>query len=132
MEGRPLATVQLSYREVGAEAARIPQLELPLVTVQVASLGLIRGRMLVSEYLGLKAAMTAHLTENNQEKAYGLLGDLRDLLEGDSDRELDSERKLVQGLHRRMAGLAGHGEPSTVDDRGERTLSHRGRRNHPN
>ena len=111
VEGRPLATVQLSYREVGAEAARTSRLELPLVTAQAASLGLIRGRMLVSEYLGLKAAMTAHLTENNQEKAYGMLGDIRDLLEGDSDRELNSERKLVRGLHRRMAGLAGHGEP---------------------
>ena len=44
--------------------------------------GLRRGRFLVSEYLALKGAMTAHLVENDQEKAYQMLGELHGLLAG--------------------------------------------------
>ena len=111
VEGRPLATVRLSYRELGAEEAKTAQLELPLVDEHAASVGLTRGRLLVSEYLALKRAMTAHLTENDQEKAYNQLGELRDLLDGDFDPTLDGERKLVGDLHASMSLLAGHGEP---------------------
>ena len=110
VEGRPLATVKLTYREAGDDVERSSKFALPLVAERDASAGLTRGRLLVSEYLGLKAAMAAHLTENNQEKAYDLLGELHDLLAVDSDRTLDPERKLVADLYTRMAKLAGHGE----------------------
>jgi len=110
VDGKPLASVQLSFREVGRETTVTSQLELPFVTAKNASVGLKRGRLLVGEYLGLKAAMTAHLVENNQEKAYGLLGELHELLASDSDRSLRDERKLVDGLYRSMSRLAGHGE----------------------
>jgi Ca-activated chloride channel family protein len=109
VEGRPLATVQLSYLEVGAEVAKTAKLELPLVSKRTASLGLTRGRLLVSEYLALKGAMTAHLTENNQEKAYTQLGELHQLLATDSDKTLADERKLVGSLYTSMAKLSGHG-----------------------
>ncbi len=116
VEGRPLATVQLSYRDGEDRKVRAAKLELPLVKPEMASPGLTRGRLLVSEYLALKAAMTAHLTENNQEKAYGLLSDLHRLLQGDMDATMDSERELVTGLYGKMSKLSGHGEPvaSTV------------------
>ena len=110
VEGRPLATVKLTYREAGDDVEKSSKFALPLVAERDASAGLTRGRLLVSEYLGLKAAMAAHLTENNQEKAYGLLGDLNSILAADSDRTLDPERKLVADLYTRMAKLAGHGE----------------------
>ena len=110
VDGKPLASVQLSFREVGQERPVTSQLELPLVPAKNASVGLVRGRLLVGEYLGLRAAMTAHLTENNQEKAYGLLGELNALLAGNSDPELNDERKLVDGLYRSMTRLSGHGE----------------------
>ena len=110
VEGRPLATVKLSYRDAGDDVEKTSKFALPLVGEGKASVGLKRGRLLVGEYLGLKAAMTAHLVENNQEKAYGLLGELQDLFTGDFDRTLDEERKLVADLYSRMAKLSGHGE----------------------
>ncbi len=124
-EGRPLATVKLSYRENGGRKVRAAELALPLVEAGERSVGLRRGQLLVSEYLGLKAAMTAHLTENNQEKAYGILDGLHQLLDTDRDPALDPERKLVGELHAKLAVLAGHGEtmpptsavaPATAED----------------
>ena len=123
VEGRPLATVRLSYREFGAEAEKTAKLELPLVNPRDASIGLTRGRFLVSEYLALKSAMTAHLTENNQEKAYTQLGELHDLLAADSDKTLADERKLVKGLYKAMAKLSGHSEPVARFSAGERENS---------
>jgi Ca-activated chloride channel family protein len=123
VEGRPLATVQLSYRELGAEVIKTAKLELPLVTQRDASLGLTRGRLLVSEYLALKSALTAHLTENSQEKAYAQLGELRELLAADSDRTLADERKLVGTLFTAMAKLSGHSETETTSAAGERGMS---------
>ena len=110
-EGRALATVQLSSLDSEDRKVRAAKLELPLVKTEAASCGLTRGRLLVSEYLGLKAAMTAHLVENNQEKAYGLLSDLDQLLKADADTALDPERKLVGALFTKMSKLSGHGEP---------------------
>ncbi|MBK8476745.1 MAG: VWA domain-containing protein [Opitutaceae bacterium] len=120
VEGRPLAAVGLSYREVGSTVAKTAKLELPLVSKRGASVGLTRGRLLVSEYLALKSAMTAHLTENNQEKAYVQLGELHELLAADSDRTMADERKLVAGLYTAMAKLSGHGERVANFSAGER------------
>jgi len=61
-------------------------------------LGLQRGRILVSEYLALKRAMTAHLTENNQEQAYWTISELHGLLAETRDSSLKKERAMVQGL----------------------------------
>jgi len=110
VEGRPLASVDLSYREVGRNAPIASKLELPLVTNSNASLGLQRGRILVSEYLALKRAMTAHLTENNQEQAYWTISELHGLLAETRDSSLKKERAMVQGLYRSLSKLSGHGE----------------------
>lgn len=120
-EGRALATVSLAYSEAGRNETQQGTLELPLVAAQDASLGLTRGRLLVSEYLGLKAAMTAHLVENNQERAFTLLRDLDALLDGSADAALDPERKSVADLYARMAKLSGHGEPVTLNRAPHRT-----------
>jgi Ca-activated chloride channel family protein len=109
VRGLPLATVKLSYREAGTSAKVSAKFSLPLVAENEASAGLTRGKLLVSEYLGLKAAMTAQLTENNQEKAYALLDDLRRLFADEGDATLAPERKLVAELHARLAKLAGRG-----------------------
>ncbi|HLP08878.1 MAG TPA: VWA domain-containing protein [Opitutaceae bacterium] len=120
--GRPLATVKLSYRETGTSAKVASKFSLPLVAERVASTGLARGKLLVSEYLGLKGAMTAHLTENNQEKAYALLGELHSLFDGTTDTTLTPERQLVAALHARLGKLAGrgpeisHAEPSPDEE----------------
>jgi Ca-activated chloride channel family protein len=110
VEGRPLASVRLSYCQAGREDATASTLELPLVAAEDASVGLRRGRFLVSEYLALKGAMTAHLIENDQEKAYRMLGELHSLLTSANDRSLRSEGRTVDGLFRRMSQLAGHGD----------------------
>jgi len=109
LEGTPLASLRLSYRETGRDEATTSSLELPLVTQADASVGLKRGRLLVSEYLALKGAMTAHLTENDQEKAYRLLGDLHGLLASAHDHSLHREQQTVDGLFQAMSRLAGHG-----------------------
>lgn len=109
VHGQSLATVKLSYREAVTSAKVASKFSLPLVEERVASAGLTRGKLLVSEYLGLKAAMTAHLTENNQEKAYALLSDLHSLFAGTTDAALAPERQLVAALHTRLGKLAGHG-----------------------
>lgn len=107
--GQTLATVNLSYREVGQVAPKAFQLEVPLVETAKASIGLRRGRVLVSEYLGLKEAMAAHLTENNQSKAYRVLQSLDILLQDETDRALRQERKLVRQLTKTMGKLSGRG-----------------------
>lgn len=117
-EGSPLAEVRLSYREVGATRATASRLALPLVPAAQASTGLQRGRLLVDEYLALKAAMTAHLVQNDQEKAFALLGELQAQLRDRDDAALAGERKLVDGLLAAMAKLSGHGENVAATTRG--------------
>ena len=116
VEGTPLASLRLSYRETGRDEATTSSLELPLVPPADASVGLKRGRLLVSEYLALKGAMTAHLTENDQEKAYRLLGDLHGLLASARDRSLHREQQTVDGLFQAMSKLAGHGAETAATE----------------
>ena len=113
-EGQPLAAVQLSYREADRNEATRASLDLPFTATDRASVGLRRGQLLVSEYLALKEAMTAHLTENNQEKASLVLDDLQHLLASSSDRSLRNERRMVDQLAHSMSQLAGHGETRTA------------------
>lgn len=110
--GGSVGTVSLSYLEIDAGAPVTSRLELPLLPILEAGLGLVRGEYLVNEFLILREAMTAHLTEDNQEKAYRLLAGLDQRLAG-SDRALRKERKLVGQLLGSMGQLAGHGgEPA--------------------
>ncbi|MBK9989250.1 MAG: VWA domain-containing protein [Verrucomicrobia bacterium] len=106
-----LASVRLSYRLVGHTEITASELALPLVSESAASKGLTRGSYLVSEYLGLKAALSAHLLENNQEKAYALLSGLHQKFSSLKDRKLRKETNLIEKLYLKMGQLAGHGEP---------------------
>jgi Ca-activated chloride channel family protein len=105
-----LATARLSYQLLGKTEPTASTLDLPLVAESAASKGLTRGVYLVSEYLGLQAALTAHLEENNQEKAYVLLTELRQKFSSLKDRKLRKEVSLVEKLHVKMSQLSGHGE----------------------
>ena len=113
-EGQPLASIQLSYREANKTESTASKLDLPFVEANKASLGLKRGRFLVGEYLSLKGAMTAHLVENNQEKAHRLLDELNTELIASTDRSLRKERKLVGTLLKSMKKLSGHGEQASA------------------
>lgn len=118
-EGKNLASIKLSYREIQKDHDTTSELELPLVPAAKASLGLQRGRMLTGEFLALKGAMTAHLIENNQEKAYRLLDELSIELSSHRDRSLHKEQELVSTLLRSMTKLSGHDATvsmSRVDD----------------
>lgn len=115
-DGQPLATIQMSYREMNKSEATNSKLDLPFVAATKASVGLKRGRLLVSEFLALKGAMTAHLVENNQEKAHRLLDALNTELTASSDRALRKERKLTSTLLKSMSKLAGHGEQASRTD----------------
>ena len=105
-----LATARLSYQLIGKTEPTASTLDLPLVAESAASKGLTRGVYLVSEYLALKAALTAHLVENDQEKAYVLLTELRQKFSTLKDRKLRKEVSLVEKLHVKMSSLSGHGE----------------------
>jgi len=121
-EGQPLASVQLSYRAANQSELTASKLELPLVSATKASLGLKRGRLLVSEYLALKGAMTAHLMENNQEKAHRLLDGLNTELAASSDRALKKERKLTASLLKSIGKLAGRGEQTAATDKNDEVV----------
>ncbi|HEU5081376.1 MAG TPA: VWA domain-containing protein [Opitutaceae bacterium] len=107
-EGKSLAKVELSYLQVGKNSATKSYLDLPLVAAENASLGLLRGGYLVSEYVALKEAMVAHHTENNQEKAFGVLGELHELFRSTTDKSLENERQLVDQLFLAMTKASGH------------------------
>lgn len=108
--GKSLAKVELSYLQAGKTSKTRSRLELPLVAEKDASIGLQRGRYLVSEYVGLKEAMTAHHAENNQEKAFATLGELHELFAHVSDQSLGNEHQLVDKLFTAMAKASGHSE----------------------
>jgi len=111
-----LAAVRLSYRLVGHSKITASELDLPLVAESEASQGLTRGTYLVSEYLGLKAALSAHLLDNNQEKAYALLTELHQRFASLKDPELLKESSLVEKLYLKMGQLSGHGEPLALNE----------------
>lgn len=123
-KGQPLATVQLAYREANESETITSKLELPFVPATKASIGLKRGRTLVSEFLALKGAMTAHHNENNQIKARHLLSDLNAELKSSSDRALSKERKLVGNLLKSMHELSGrrHDQASLEKEKDEDTI----------
>jgi Ca-activated chloride channel family protein len=106
-----LASVRLSYRLVGHSELTASELSLPLISESEASKGLTRGAYLVSEYLGLKATLSAHLLESNQEKAYALLSELNQKFSSLHDWKLRKETALIEKLYQKMGTLSGHGEP---------------------
>lgn len=113
--GEAVAQVKLSYREIDEDEPTEADLAVPCVNPEEASPGLRRGRLLISEFLGLREAMTEHLTRNNQPKSHRLLAGLETMLRTDPDRTLRRERKLVGTLTRSMALLAGRGAESYVE-----------------
>ncbi len=114
--GQSLARASLSYKQVDRDNLTHSDFPLALVSSRQASLGLKRGQYLVSEYLALKAAMTAHLVENKQEKAFALLDSLRTELCGVHDHSLRKEREMVEKLCQEMSKLSGHGEDVVTDE----------------
>jgi len=112
-----LARVNLSYKLAAHQKRTHSEMALTVFSPENASLGLLRGRYLVSEYLSLKAAMTAHLIENKQEKAFALLEDLRVELAGVQDSPLRKEQEMVEKLCQEMGKLSGRGEGLANDER---------------
>jgi Ca-activated chloride channel family protein len=121
-DGHSLASIQLSYNETRGNMTTTSKLELPFVDTKKASVGLKRGRVLVNEYLALKGAMTAHLVENNQGKAYRLLDELNSELINSPDRALRKERNLVGSLLKSMSKLSGQGEQASIDPKDDETI----------
>lgn len=121
--GDSLARVSLSYQVASRDERTHSEISLPLVSTKRASIGLTRGRYLVSEYLSLKAAMTAHVVENKQEKAFVLLQNLRNELAGAHDSSLRKEKDMVEKLCQGISKLAGHGEAIAEDDRAKAEAS---------
>jgi len=115
--GDSLARVNLSYQLAGREERTHSEIPLALVSPRHASVGLKRGRYLVDEYLSLKAAMTAQVVENKQEKAFVLLQNLRTEFANAHDSSLSKEREMVEKLCQGISKLPGHGEAIAEDDR---------------
>jgi Ca-activated chloride channel family protein len=112
--GQSLASIGLSYREVGKKVATTGRLEAVVVAPSDMSDGLRRGTLLVNEYLGLRSAMTSHLVANRQAAAHQTLRRLETMLNADSDPALDLERAMVGTLTRSLAKLSGNGADPEV------------------
>jgi len=106
--GLSLATLDLSYREAGKTVTNTTRLEVPVVKEAGVSAGLRRGRLLVSEYLGLRDALVAHAEEHDSRKAYKIMENLNALLATDRDRSLDRERQLVSQLVNTLGQVSGY------------------------
>jgi Ca-activated chloride channel family protein len=119
VEGGTLAQAKLSYTAIGDEDLTTSTVKIPLVDIARCSQGLQRGQYLVSEYLGLREAMTAHLVKNDQDRAFHLLSDLRELFTRADDTTLTREADLVKTLHGRMAKLAGRSAGATCENPSE-------------
>jgi Ca-activated chloride channel family protein len=112
---RPLATVRMRYESLDGESPR-SELALPLVGPAQASLGLQRGVVLVDAITTMKAATVAHHDEGDDARAWRLLRDLEQRLDGVEDEDLRPEWE-------RAASLLGLIEP--LVDPTERRLSQR-------
>lgn len=111
--GSAAADVKLSYRERGGQQVR-SAVALTTVPLPAASVGLVRGRLLVDQSTSLTRAATLHHEKNDQEGAYQAVHALASLYRGTSDPTLADERTLVFNLERTLARLSGHaGEPGT-------------------
>jgi Ca-activated chloride channel family protein len=111
--GSGVASVKLDYHDRGGKAVRA-QVELPTVETSAASLGLVRGHLLVNQATSLARAASLHHEKNDQEGAYQAVHALASLFRRSTDSTLAAERKLVLDLERTLAKLSGHqGEPNS-------------------
>jgi len=111
--GTGVASVKLDYRDRGGKAVRT-QVDLPTVQNTSASVGLVRGRLLVEQATSLARAASLHHEKNDQEGAYQAVHALASLFRRTNDTTLTAERKLVLDLEGTLAKLSGHqGEPSS-------------------
>ena len=82
-----------------------------------ASVGLVRGRLLVDQSTTLTRAATLHHEKNDQEGAYQAVHALASLYRQTVDPTLADERTLVFNLERTLAKLSGHaGEPAVASE----------------
>ena len=111
--GAGVASVKLDYHDRGGKAVRA-QVDLPTVDASAASVGLVRGQMLVNQATSLARATSLHHEKNDQEGAYQAVHTLASLFRRSNDSTLADERKLVLDLERTLAKLSGHqGEPNS-------------------
>jgi len=122
--GASLAKLSLSYRLHADGEPRMAKLDLPLMHAREASVGLTRGRLLVNEFVGLRAALAAQQEENDVAKAQRLAKKLHTMFQADADRSLSQERKLVARVHRTLVDLAKH---ETRDEDDDEAFDRRGR-----
>lgn len=110
--GGGVASVKLDYRDRSGKLVQ-SQVALPTVAVDAASVGLVRGRLLVDQATSLTRAATLHHEKNDQEGAYQTVHALAGIYRQTVDASLADERTLVFNLERTLARLSGHaGEPS--------------------
>jgi len=118
--GSPVASVKLEYLELRGQAVKA-QVDLTSVAPSAASLGLVRGRLLVDQATSLARAAALHHENNDQEAAYQTVHALASLYRQTVDPTLADERTLVFNLERTLARLSGHaGEPAGASERIDR------------
>jgi len=105
--GTAVASINLGYQETGGAKLKTT-VDLPLAAANAASVGLVRGRLLVDQATSLAKAAALHHEKNDQEGAYQLVHALASTYRQTSDPELAEERTLVQNLERTLAKLSGH------------------------
>lgn len=117
--GGAVANVKLDYFTPAAGAKERAghqvrtSVALPTVAAASASVGLVRGRLLVDQSTTLAKAATLHHEKNDQEGAYQAVHTLASIYRTTADPTLADERTLVFNLERTLARLSGHaGEPS--------------------
>ncbi len=111
--GAAVASVKLDYKDRAGKSVRA-QVELPTVAPAAASVGLVRGRLLVDQATSLARAAGLHHEKNDQEGAYQAVHALASLFRQSSDPTLADERTLIFELERTLAKLSGHaGEPAS-------------------
>jgi len=105
--GTAVASINLGYQERGGAKIKTT-VDLPLAAASTASVGLVRGRLLVDQATSLAKAAALHHEKNDQEGAYQIVHALASTYRQTSDPELAEERTLVQNLERTLAKLSGH------------------------
>ncbi len=110
--GDAIAFIELAFTPLGGKR-RTTTASLATVALEDASVGLVRGALLVDEATVLKEAARLHNEANDQEGAYQLVHALAGRFRALRDPTLEAERTLVLALEQSLALRSGHaGEPS--------------------
>lgn len=111
-EGDAIAHVELAFTPLGGRRQQTTA-SLVAVAPQHASVGLVRGSLLVDEATALAEAARRHHEANDQEGAYQLVHALAGRFGRLEDSTLADEQTLVLALEQTLALRSGHsGEPS--------------------